>query len=153
MRKRYQLAGLASFVLAVTIGLTAVAQTSSTTTPPPQAPAQSQGGSTGNVSQDRAQAQGEDENPLNLTDEQRQKLRPIIADETRQMDAARNDSSLTQEQKVTKINQIRDEASPKIKAILTPEQLQKLADMQQKARQQQPDHKSAPPNDSQKPQQ
>src|SRR5439155_5782976 len=69
------------------------------------------------------------------------------------MDAARNDPSLTQEQKVTKINQIRDEASPKIKAILTPEQLQKLADMQQKARQQQPDHKSALPNDSQKPQQ
>ncbi len=148
MRKPYQLAGLASFFLAVAISLT-LAQTSTTTTPPPQAPAQSQGGSTGNASQDRAQAQGEDENPLNLTDEQRQKLRPIIADETRQMDAARNDSSLTQEQKVTKINQIRDEASPKIKAIL----LQKLADMQQKARQQQPDHKSAPPNDSQKPQQ
>ncbi len=78
MRKRYQLAGLASFVLAVTIGLTAVAQTSSTTTPPPQAPAQSQAGSTGNASQDRAQAQGEDENPLNLTDEQRQKLHPTL---------------------------------------------------------------------------
>src|SRR3989454_12711199 len=110
MRKPYQLAGLASFFLAVAISLT-LAQTSTTTTPPPQAPAQSQGGSTGNASQDRAQAQGEDENPLNLTDEQRQKLRPIIADETRHMDAARNDSSLTQEQKVTKINQIRDEAS------------------------------------------
>src|SRR5207249_58213 len=82
----YQLAGLASFFLAVAISLT-LAQTSTTTTPPPQAPAQSQGGSTGNASQDRAQAQGEDENPLNLTDEQRQKLRPIIADETRQMEA------------------------------------------------------------------
>src|SRR5438067_12383743 len=80
MRKPYQLAGLASFFLAVAISLT-LAQTSTTTTPPPQAPAQSQGGSTGNASQDRAQAQGEDENPLNLTDEQRQKLRPIIADE------------------------------------------------------------------------
>src|SRR5437870_13447493 len=151
MRKPYQLAALASFFLAVAISLT-LPPTSPTAAPPPQAPAQSQGGSTGNASQGRAQAQGEDENPLNLTDEQRQKLRSIIADETRQMDAARNDSSLTQEQKVTKINQIRDEASPKIKAILTPEQLQKLADMQQKARQQ-PDHKSAPPNDSQKPQQ
>ena len=151
MRKPYQLAGLASFFLAVAISLT-VAQTSTTTTPPPQAPAQSQAGSTGNTSQDRAQAQKEDENPLNLTDEQRQKLRPIIADETQRMDAARNDPSLTEEQKVSKINQIRDEASPKIKAILTPEQLQKLADMQQKARQQQQDHKSAP-NDSQKPQQ
>src|SRR5947199_3723793 len=115
MRKRYQLAGLASFVLAVTIGLTAVAQTSSTTTPPPQTPAQSQAGSTGNASQDRAQAQGEEENPLNLTDEQRQKLRPIIADENQQMDAARNEPPLKQAQKATKINQSRHEALADIK--------------------------------------
>jgi len=39
MRKPYQLAGLASFFLAVAINLT-LAQTSTTTTPPPQAPAQ-----------------------------------------------------------------------------------------------------------------
>jgi protein CpxP len=99
--------------------------------------------------QAHAQSQGEEENPLNLTDEQKAKLRPIVADETHQLDAVRNDSSLSAEQKVAKANQIRETASPKIKAILTPEQLQKLADMQQKARQQQ----GAPSNDSQKPQQ
>ncbi|PYX05943.1 MAG: hypothetical protein DMG88_19865 [Acidobacteria bacterium] len=152
MQKRYTLAGLASLALALAISLTAVAQTSTTSNPPPQAPAQSQAGSAGNTSQDRAQPQQEEDNPLNLTDEQKQKLRPIIANETQQMDAVRNDPSMTQEQKVTKVNQIRNEASPKIKAILTPEQLQKLADMQQKARQQQQDNKSAAPNDSQKPQ-
>ncbi len=64
------------------------------------------------------------------------------------MDAVRNDTSLTQEQKMAKANQIREVASPKIKAILTPEQLQKLAEMQQKARQQQ----GTSPSDSQKPQ-
>ncbi|HEV2728898.1 MAG TPA: hypothetical protein VGV15_02605 [Terriglobales bacterium] len=152
MQKRCTLVGLTSLALALAISLTAVAQTSTTSNPPPQAPAQGQAGSAGNTSQDRAQPQQEEDNPLNLTDEQKQKLRPIIANETQQMDAVRNDPSMTQEQKVTKVNQIRDEASPKIKAILTPEQLQKLADMQQKARQQQQDNKSAAPNDSQKPQ-
>ena len=82
MQKRYTLAGLASLALALAISLTAVAQTSTTSNPPPQAPAQSQAGSAGNTSQDRAQPQQEEDNPLNLTDEQKQKLRPIIANET-----------------------------------------------------------------------
>jgi len=43
---------------------------------------------------------------------------------------------MTQEQKVAKANEIRQTASPKIKAVLTPEQLQKLSDIQ-KAKQQQ----------------
>jgi Spy/CpxP family protein refolding chaperone len=85
----------------------------------------------------QAQAQSESDNPLNLTDEQKAKLRPIVTAENQQMEALRNDTSLSQEQKVAKANQIREEASPKIKAILTPEQLQKLADLQQKARQNQ----------------
>ena len=74
---------------------------------------------------------------MNLTDEQNAKLQPIIQDENRQMEALRNDTSMTQEQKIAKANEVRQNASPKIKAILTPEQLQKLADLQQKARQQQ----------------
>jgi protein CpxP len=120
---------------------------------PSQPTAPSQSGAAAQAGQGQAQAhaqsQGEEDNPLNLTDEQKAKLRPIVADETQQLDAVRNDSSLSAEQKVAKANQIRETASPKIKAILTPEQLQKLADMQQKARQQQ----GAPSNDSQKPQQ
>ena len=65
-----------------------------------------------------------------------------------QLQALRNDTSMTQEQKIAKANQIREATAPKIKAILTPEQLQKLADMQQKARQQQnqsPPANSTPP--------
>jgi len=59
------------------------------------------------------------------------------------MEALRNNTSMTQEQKVAKANEVRQNASPKIRAILTPEQLQKLADLQQKAREQQ--QQSAPP--------
>ena len=119
----------------------------------PSQPAPGQSGASAQASQGQSQAhaqsQGEEDNPLNLTDEQKAKLRPIVADETQQLDAVRSDSSLSTEQKVQKANQIRETASPKIKAILTPEQLQKLADMQQKARQQQ----GSPSSEPQKPQQ
>ena len=74
---------------------------------------------------------------MNLTEEQKAKLRPILQDQNQQMEALRNDTSMTQEQKIAKANEVRQNASPKIRAILTPEQLQKLADLQQKARQQQ----------------
>jgi len=119
--------------------------------PAPAAPSQSGASAQSGAGQAQAhaQSQGEEDNPLNLTDEQKAKLRPIVADETQQLDAVRNDSSLSTEQKVQKANQIRENASPKIKAVLTPEQLQKLADMQQKARQQQ----GSPSSESQKPQQ
>jgi len=119
--------------------------------PAPAAPSQSGASAQSGPGQAQAhaQSQGEEDNPLNLTDEQKAKLRPIVADETQQLDAVRNDSSLSTEQKIQKANQIRENASPKIKAVLTPEQLQKLADMQQKARQQQ----GSPSSESQKPQQ
>ena len=121
--------------------------------PSQSAPAQSapsQSGQSGSASQS---SHGADDNPLGLTEEQKTKLRPIIADENQQMEAVRNDSSLSTEQKVAKANQIRETASPKIRAVLTPEQLQKLADLQ-KARQQQggSSQQSAPSSGTQKPQ-
>ena len=121
--------------------------------PSQSAPAQSapaQSGQSGSASQS---SQGADDNPLGLTEEQKTKLRPIIADENQQMEAVRNDSSLSTEQKVAKANQIRETASPKIRAVLTPEQLQKLAELQ-KARQQQggSSQQSGPSNGTQKPQ-
>ena len=64
-------------------------------------------------------------------------------EERQQMEAVRNDTSMSAEQKMTKVQQIRETASPKIKAVLTPEQLKKLSDMQQKGPQQQ--NQSAPP--------
>jgi Spy/CpxP family protein refolding chaperone len=68
------------------------------------------------------------------------------------MEALRNDNSMSQAQKIDKANQIRAQASPKIKAILTPEQLQKLAQLQQdRARQQQESQPATPPGNSQPP--
>jgi protein CpxP len=160
MRKPHLPAGFLSMVLAMS--LPAAAQSSTTNSPqhrPPEAPSQStpaQAAPTqstpsqaapGQASQavpdhGQPQAQAGDDNPLNLTEEQKAKLRPILQDQNQQMEALRNDTSMTQEQKIAKANEVRQNASPKIRAILTPEQLQKLADLQQKARQQQ--QQSAP---------
>jgi periplasmic protein CpxP/Spy len=155
MRKHdIPLATLAPLALAMALAVSAAAQTSTSNPPPPASSqgqsGQSQSGSTANTNQNRSGSQQDSDNPLNLTDDQKAKLRPIIADETQQMDAARNDASLTPDQKAEKINQIRQTASPKIRAVLTPEQLQKLAEMQQRAKQQQQQQNSTP-RDSQKP--
>ncbi|MBO0911111.1 MAG: hypothetical protein J2P13_04910 [Acidobacteria bacterium] len=82
---------------------------------------------------------------MNLTDDQKAKLRPIIMEENQQMEALRNDTTLTQEQKIAKANQIRADASPKIKAVLTPEQIQKLTELQEERARQQQQQQSAPP--------
>jgi hypothetical protein len=184
MRTTYITSSLLAFVLVVALGLGAQTSTTGSSlqaTPPSQAPpsqttpqqepqaapqqpsqsapSQAPSGQSGSASQ--SQTQRDDDNPLNLTEEQKTKLRPIIADENQQMEAVRNDTSMTTEQKVAKANQIREQASPKIKAILTQEQLQKLAELQQKARQQQSapqtqqsapqQQQSAPPSEGQKP--
>jgi periplasmic protein CpxP/Spy len=150
-----------TFALALAISLPAAAQSPATNPSSQSAPAQTapaqppsaQQNAPSTASPNSAQAQANEDNPLNLTDEQKAKLRPIIADENQQMEALRNDNSMSQAQKIDKANQIRAEASPKIKAVLTPEQLQKLAQLQQdRARQQQQESQPAtPPTNSQPP--
>jgi len=150
-----------SFALALAISLPAAAQSSANNASSQSAPAQNtpsqppsmQQNAPSTASPNSAQAQANEDNPLNLTDDQKAKLRPIIADENQQMEALRNDNSMSQAQKIDKANQIRAQASPKIKAILTPEQLQKLAQLQQdRARQQQQEsQQAAPPSNSQTP--
>src|SRR5207248_2135987 len=150
-------APILSFALALAISVPAAAQ-SSTSNPPSQSaptqtapppPSSAQQNAPSASSPNSAPAQANEDNPLNLTDDQKAKLRPIIADENQQMEALRNDTSMTQAQKVEKANQIRAQASPKIKAVLTPEQLQKLAQLQQdRARQQQQESQPATPPSS-----
>ena len=72
---------------------------------------------------------------LNLTDDQQAKLQPIIQEEMSQINAVRNDTTLSAEQKQQKVDQIRQTQFPKIQAILTPDQRKKLAEMQEQARQ------------------
>jgi Spy/CpxP family protein refolding chaperone len=66
---------------------------------------------------------------LNLTDEQRAAIRPILVKEAGDIKAIRQDNSLSAEQKQAKIQEIREKSRGKINAILTLEQQKKFAEM------------------------
>ena len=62
---------------------------------------------------------------LNLTQEQKTQLRPIILNELQKIKALREDKSLLPRQKLQRLKAIREEVAPQVKAILTPEQFEK----------------------------
>jgi Spy/CpxP family protein refolding chaperone len=68
---------------------------------------------------------------LDLTEDQKTKIRPILQDQMQQMKAVRADGSLSEEQKRAKIKSIHDSSHDRINAVLTPEQQAKLKQMRQ----------------------
>ena len=127
-------------------------------TPPAGAQGQSsqQSGAQGGAGQSGAQSSAQSsggssiDEELQLTPDQKQKIAAVVDDENKQIASVREDGSMNLEQKQQKVLQIRQAGTPKIKAILTPEQLQKLAAIQQRMRDQQngqgPAQNSAPPS-------
>ena len=68
---------------------------------------------------------------LNLTEDQKTKLKPILQDQMQQMKAVREDSSLSQEQRRAKVKSIHESLHDQINAVLTPEQQAKFKQMRQ----------------------
>ena len=68
---------------------------------------------------------------LNLTDDQKAKLKPILQDQMQQMKAVREDSSLSQEQRRAKMKSIHESLHEQINAVLTPDQQAKFKQMRQ----------------------
>ncbi len=68
---------------------------------------------------------------LNLSDDQKAKLKPILQDQMQQMKAVREDSSLSQEQQRAKMKSIHESLHDQINAVLTPEQQAKFKQMRQ----------------------
>jgi Spy/CpxP family protein refolding chaperone len=102
---------------------------------PNAAPSQ---GTAGNGSANSGQSGSNSvEDELNLTQDQKQKIAEVVDDENKQIGTVSKDTSMSMEQKQQKVLQIRQEGAPRIKAILTPDQLQKLAAIQQRMREQQ----------------
>jgi Spy/CpxP family protein refolding chaperone len=66
---------------------------------------------------------------LNLTDDQKNQLRPIMQDEVNKLKTLRGDSSLSPDQKKAKLTEIHQSLKSQMRAILTPEQLKKFAAM------------------------
>ncbi len=68
---------------------------------------------------------------LALTPQQKIKILPILRDELPKVQAIKNDNSLTRMQKAQQIRAIHQQTDPQVKAILTPEQYQKLKAIRQ----------------------
>ena len=142
----YMFAGL-TFVLALALSLTAAAQTGVPQAPPDQ----NQASSHGDMQHDRSPEARLDwlNQQLNLTDDQKEKLRPILADESRQIQAVRTDTSLTADQRHDKMKQIKVSTKPQIEAVLTPEQRKKFAQVKQEEKVRHTEGKDNDKNESQ----
>ena len=66
---------------------------------------------------------------LSLTDDQQQKIRPILESETQQLDALRQSTTLTGPERRDKMLAIRDTTTSQIKPILNPDQQTKYEQM------------------------
>ena len=68
---------------------------------------------------------------LNLTPQQKEKIVPILAAEVPKVQALKNDNSLSKIQKIKQLRAIHQQTDPQMKAILSPEQYQKLQAIRQ----------------------
>jgi Spy/CpxP family protein refolding chaperone len=68
---------------------------------------------------------------LNLTPEQREKLRPIVTEEGEQLHDLRIDEHLPPDVKRNKMIEVREKFAPKISAELTPEQQEKFKKLEE----------------------
>jgi Spy/CpxP family protein refolding chaperone len=68
---------------------------------------------------------------LNLTPQQKEKVLPILIDEVPKVRAIKNDNSLSKMQKIQQLRTIHQQTDPQMKAILTPEQYEKLKAIRQ----------------------
>ena len=150
---------ICGLTLALGFSLTAIAQNAAPTsqpeaTPPAQsAPAPDAQQAPAVQQQDHAQAPAQSQgasvdDELQLTPDQKEKIAAVVDDENKQIGAVRDDTSLTLEQKQKKAQDIRQAGVPRIKAVLTPEQLQKLATIQERRRQQEQNNPQTSPQTS-----
>jgi protein CpxP len=85
---------------------------------------------------------------LNLTDDQKQKLLPILTDEQQQMQAIHQDSSQSRDDRMAKMKSLRQQTDDKINGILNDDQKTKYAEMQQHTRERMQQHQGGGGNQS-----
>ncbi len=66
---------------------------------------------------------------LDLTADQQQKIKPLLESESQQMQTLHQDTSLSQEDRMSKMKQIRQSTNEQIKSSLNPDQQQKFDEM------------------------
>lgn len=69
---------------------------------------------------------------LNLTSDQQQQIKPILENESQQMQSLHSDTSLSQQDRMSKMQEIRENTNSQIKPILTPDQQTKWQQMMER---------------------
>ena len=133
MNKNTPILVLSFALLAALVALPCVAQTSPADQAASQASSAAQAAqdSTSQVAdaskvQERLQKLSSE---LNLTDDQKAKIKPILQNEVSQAKTVRNDNSLSADQRQAQMKDIHSSAKSQINEILTPDQQKKLAAM------------------------
>jgi Spy/CpxP family protein refolding chaperone len=70
---------------------------------------------------------------LQLSDDQKSKLRPVFLDEGKKLFAILNSTSLSREDKQAAIGKLHNETVAKVDSLLTPEQRRQVSPAQQKS--------------------
>jgi protein CpxP len=74
---------------------------------------------------------------LKLTNDQQQNIKIILEDESQQIESLRSNTSLTQQERRSKMRELRQNTKSQMNSILTPEQQTQLAQAQAQAQSQQ----------------
>jgi Spy/CpxP family protein refolding chaperone len=82
---------------------------------------------------------------LNLTDDQKAQIKQIREGARSQVDAVKNDSSLSTEQKEAKVRDIRHDSHEQVKKVLTPEQRKQMHENRREHREIK-QHQAPPPS-------
>lgn len=130
---RIALSGL--LATGLTLGSAAAFAQQATPAPAPDASAQqpmNDSGRMGHPPMDPDKAVAHMAKRYSLSSDQQTQIKPILVNRQQQMQALRQDSSLSREDKMAKMKGIHDDASTKIEAILNDSQKQKFAEDQQK---------------------
>ncbi len=69
---------------------------------------------------------------LNLTDDQKNQIRPILQDRSEKMQSIRSDSALSREDRRTRMREAFEDSGNKIRSVLNDDQKQKFDQMQQR---------------------
>jgi periplasmic protein CpxP/Spy len=86
---------------------------------------------------------------LNLTDDQKNQILPILTDRQQQMKSIHDDSSLPQQDRRAKMRSLWQDSDAKIKAVLNDDQKQKYDQMQQQRRERMQQHQGQGDNNTQ----
>ena len=133
MRTNKLIFGLGAMALIFGLSISTQAGQSGAATPPDSAQAGSpQGGHGGGAGMDADTP--ESDTAMNFTDDQKTKIAAIRADAKDQMKAVKKDTSLTDEQRQQKMNQIHMDTRKQVWAVMTPEQQKTWAQEQRTRR-------------------